>query len=189
MKLISLGPLAKNTLLTTAGIGMRTLLQIALFLSVTRTLGANGYGEFISVLAVVGWFMPLVGIGCNAIMMREAGKDSQLLPQLLGRSLVLIIATSFPLIALAIIAAYLILPPEISLVLILCISLSELFCFPLVETCSRAFQAKEKMLCMVLLSSSLIALRLGGFGGFFFQERMRHTFGDSTILEPVYSQR
>jgi len=185
MNIISLGPLAKNTLLTTAGIGIRTLLQIALFLSVTRTLGANGYGEFISVLAIMGWFMPLVGAGCNGIMVREVGKHGELLPQLFGRSLFIVIITSIPLIALAIVTAHWVLPQEQCLFLILSLSISELLCCPLVDTCSRAFQAKERMLGMTLIASGLIALRLISFVGFFFQLGMKSAFGVFSTLEPV----
>ena len=167
MKSFSFGPLAKNTLVTTAGIGLRTLLQIALFLGVARTLGADGYGKFISVLVITVWFMPLVGLGSISTMVREAGQHAEQFPQLYGRSLVLVTLSSIPMVILVVITAKLILPTESNIIIIISLSLSELFCVPLVETCSKAFQSQEKMMAMVMIASGLIAARLIGFIIFF----------------------
>lgn len=149
----------------TVGLGLRALLQGILFILVARMLGAQGYGEFVAVLAIVSLFTPFVGVGAAALLVRETARRPEVFAKEFGRGLLLIGATSLPLLALALSAAFLFLPAEISRELILMIALAEVLCMPIVDFAARAYQAFERMARMAAISAGLILLRLIGFGG------------------------
>ena len=50
---------------------MRALLQALLFIAVAHSLGPQGYGEFIAVVATMTIFTPLVGSGAAALLVRD----------------------------------------------------------------------------------------------------------------------
>lgn len=157
------GPLARNTVIILAGLGLRTLLQGILFILIARSLGAPGYGEFMAALALVTPFAPFAGLGVRALMVREVSRKPDVFSREFGRGLVLVSLTSFPLVSLVTLAGAWFLGPEVSPKVLLFVALAELIFVPLVELAACGFQAFERMARMALIFNGLIFFRLVAF--------------------------
>lgn len=157
------GALAKNTLFVTFGLYIRALLQLILFVGLARSLGVQGYGEFISVVAVMTILLPLVGFGTPIILVREVALDTNRFARQFGKSLVIIWSSAVPCLVVALVVADWFLPKEIARIIIFNVALAELLLGPVIELSGRAFQAIERLAYMMVIVSGLILLRLIAF--------------------------
>lgn len=158
------GALAKNTFLVTGGLSIRALLQFFLFVGLARFLGPRGYGEFVAVVAMMTFLVPLISFGTPTLLVREIALDKGRFSREFGKSLVIIGSIAAPSLVVALILTDWLLPKEIARATILNIALAELLLGPVLELSGRAFQALERLVHMMLIASGLILLRLIGFG-------------------------
>jgi O-antigen/teichoic acid export membrane protein len=158
------GALAKNTFFVTGGLSIRALLQFFLFVGLARFLGVRGYGEFVAVVAVITFLVPLVGFGTPILLVREVALDKNRFARQFGKSLVVIGGSAVPFLVVSLIVADWLLPKEIARIIILNIALAELFLGPVIELSGRAFQALERLVYMMVIATGLILFRLIGFG-------------------------
>lgn len=66
---------------------VRAVAQAAMVLLLTWTLGAEGYGQFVALLAIASFFTPLVGLGLPSVLLRDGARFPERLPELLSHSL------------------------------------------------------------------------------------------------------
>ena len=158
------GTLAKNTFLVTGGLSIRALLQFLLFIGLARSLGPRGYGEFVAVVAMMTFLVPLIGFGTPTLLVREMSLDKDRFSRQFGKSLVIIGSIAAPCLVVALIVTDWLLPKEVARVTILNIALAELLLGPVMELSGRAFQALERLVHMMVIASGLILFRLIGFG-------------------------
>lgn len=158
------GALAKNTIMVTGGLSIRALLQFILFVGLARYLGVRGYGEFVAVVAMMTFLVPLIGFGTPILLVREMALDKDRFSQQFGKSLAIIGSIAAPCLLVALIVTDWLLPEEIARMTILNIALAELLLGPVMELSGRAFQALERLVYMMVIAAGLILLRLIGFG-------------------------
>jgi hypothetical protein len=64
-------------------LALRTAAQPALFIMVARSMGADGYGALIAVMALAGVFS-FAGMGASAVLVRDGARQPERLPELTG---------------------------------------------------------------------------------------------------------
>lgn len=169
------GRLARNTFNTTAGLVLRSGFQALVFLIIARSLGVNGYGAFISVVALAGGLGSFTGLGANMLLVRDGARGKESFPNVWGRSIVTFIF-SIPLVTLLFTAiTYFFLPKAVNSLAVFLVGLSELIFVPLIDLCGRAYQAHERLFRASQLSVIMVAVRLAGACIFYFLSRERHT--------------
>ncbi len=157
------GVLAKNTFLVTGGLSIRAILQFFLFVGLARFLGVREYGKFIAVVAVMTFMVPLVGFGMPTFLVREVAIDKARFAGQFGKSLIVVCSCALPFIFIAFLVGNWLLPGEINRDIVLKVAVVELLFGPVQELSMRSFQAVEKFLYMMMVSSALIFLRLIAF--------------------------
>ncbi|APZ43970.1 oligosaccharide flippase family protein [Acidihalobacter ferrooxydans] len=139
------GKLAKGTLAMTAGLGLRTLGQAAVFLIVARVLGVEAYGAYSAVLAlamVLGWF---VGMGVSGVMLRDTARDAQVFEQAWGRTLAALWITAPPALLLYGALAWLLLPADIHWDVVMGFGVAEILFARVGHAAMQAYQGHERM--------------------------------------------
>lgn len=140
-----LGQLLKNTFAMTSGLLGRSLAQAGVFLVITHILGAETYGAFAAVLGLAGALGGLVGLGTQALLVRETARDKRDFPNAWGATL-LAIAISGPLILLCYLALTIVIfPDDIALRIALLIGLTEIACIPISLATISAYQGHDRM--------------------------------------------
>lgn len=156
------GKLGRNTLKMSLGLYLRTGLQIAIFILVARILGVSGYGAFAAVVAITMVFAPFSGLGHDALLVRDVSRDHGRFRECWGRSLVLVVASGLPLVAIVTLLASFILPSSISSWVVVAVALSDLVFVRILDMAARALQAFERMGRAVTIQIMLSALRFVG---------------------------
>ncbi len=152
----------RSTVVVLAGMGLRTVLQLGLFVAIARLLGVTQYGTFVAALAWVSVFTPLSGGGAITVLVRDASRAPDQLPAILARTLKITVSTSVLLIGLSVSTGSLVLPPVVQSSTILYLALAELLCAPVVEICARSYQSREAMLAYSACNVGLVASRVAG---------------------------
>lgn len=146
-----------------AWLAVRTLAQTALFVLVARTLGAEGYGSLITVMAVATLFAPLAGFGGQALLVRDGARNPEDVAMHLGDALRLWAASVLPLCVLAFVACRLLVPPALPAWAVAAIVLADLAGTSLLELLARTWQAVQRMAGFGAAMAGLIVLRLAVF--------------------------
>ncbi len=144
------------------GLYLRTGLQIAIFILIARTLGVTGYGAFAAVVALTMVFAPFAGLGHDGLLVRDVSRDYGRFRECWGRSLVMVMASGLPLVAIVTLLASFILPSSISLWVVTIVALSDLVFVRSLDMAARALQAFERMGQAVSVQIMLSAMRLVG---------------------------
>ena len=147
-------------------LSIRALAQTALFILVARTLGADGYGSLIAVMAVATFFTPLAGLGGQALLLRDGARDPQNLARHLGDALRLWAISVLPLCFLAFLACRLLIPTALPAYAVAAIVLADLAGSSLLELLARAWQALQRMGAFGAVMAGLILARLLTFLAF-----------------------
>ena len=160
--------LLHNTGWMFGGYGLRMAIQAVYFLLIARSLGAEQYGAFVAITALVAIMAPFTGFGAPNLLMKNVVRDRSLLVVYWGNGLLMssISGIGFLLIVLAI--ARFALPNAVAFATVLLIGLSDLVLVKVTELASMAFMAVETMSksaqLQVLVSASrlvgIVALRL-----------------------------
>jgi len=139
-----LGTLAKGTLAMTAGMGLRTLIQTAVFLVIARVLKVSDYGIYSALLALAGTFSNFVGMGMQTVMVREISRDPKIFPTVWGETLFAILL-SMPLLWIGYVAMAFAIVPSISIEIVMFVGLAELTFTPIVAAALSAYQGYERI--------------------------------------------
>lgn len=144
-------------------LALRTGAQMALFVLVARTLGAEGYGSLIAVMAIATLFAPLAGLGGQALLVREGARHPENLATHLGDALRLWAISVVPLSVAAFVACRLLVPPALPAHAVAAIVLADLAGASLLELLARTWQAVQRMGGYGAAMAGLIVLRLAAF--------------------------
>ena len=146
-----------------AWLAVRTLAQTVLFVLVARTLGADGYGSLIAVMAIATLFAPLAGLGGQALLVRDGARHPENLPTHLGDALRLWALSVVPLSLLAYLTCALLLPPTLPAYAVAAIVLADLASTSLLDLLARTWQALQRMAGFGAVMAGLIVARLAVF--------------------------
>jgi len=140
-----LGKLAKDTSILTLGMGLRAFSQGLVFIIIARSMGADGYGGFVSLIAISGTLSGLVGFGSHILLIRDTALDQQKFSQAWGHTLFSLGVSAPVIFIIYLIFTLNFLPNTISLMPIIFIGFADLVFFPLSNVCVSAYQGHERM--------------------------------------------
>ena len=129
----------------TAGLGLRTLGQAAVFLIVARVLGVEAYGAYAAVLALAMTFGGGAGFGASYIMMRDTARDGTVFTESWGRTLSALLFTAPPIFLAYVLLAWAVLPKQFAWSVVICVGVTEIVLSPLILTVMQAFQGHDRI--------------------------------------------
>ncbi len=141
---------------------LRAAAQAAMVVLLARALGVDGYGLFVTALAVSGFFSPIAGLGLGVLLLRDGACAPAGLPRQLGMTLALwwpaVLACS--LCAVTLLAWSL--PSRVPLAALAAFALAEIGTASFVEIAARVEQARHRMSAFGAIQAGLILARLAG---------------------------
>lgn len=143
-------------------LALRTAAQTALFVLVARSMGADGYGALIAVMALAGVFS-FAGMGASAVLVRDGARQPERLPELTGDLLRMWLVTTPVFSVLALATNLLLLGGTLPAAAMAAIVLAEVACATAVDAIGRIYQSQDRVARMGLISSGLILARLATF--------------------------
>lgn len=157
--------MARNTVWMFLGLSSRTLIQAGYFVVIARSLSADGYGAFVGVAALVGVGIPFASWGTGQILIQDVARDPARFRRCWGNALLMTLLSGLLLTGAAVAIGSLLLPPSISLPLVLSVALADLLFARLTDVASQAFWAFERLqrtaAIAVWLSVARLAAALG----------------------------
>lgn len=149
-----------NTISYSINFGLQLLLQLGFFILISRTLGANGYGVFVTITSVSVIAVILVGLGSEYLLVQRVAVEPQLFPVYFGHALTMTAAT-LPLIALpTIFLLYAIAGDSIALVPLAVIVLADLVFTRLSVLSAHAFMAFDKANLQLVINVLMVGSKL-----------------------------
>lgn len=143
---------------------IRAAAQASTVVLLARTLAAQSYGEFVAVIAVAGFAVPLVGLGLSNMVLRNVARDPQAAPWYLARALSVWAKTLLPVAAAAIGIALLLLPKGLPVAAMAAAICGELLASSLTELAGRYRQAQHRHHAYGAINAGLPLLRLLALG-------------------------
>lgn len=157
------GKLARDTLVLSAGLGLRAAAQVGVFLIIARLLESEGYGAFSAALALAGAWGCFVGLGGQVILIRDVARE----PSRFGRSFAVSLASLglslLPLGGLYLFSVHWLLP-ELPWLVVAGVGMGELVFLPLVLLIACAYQGFERMGRSARIQLIPVLARLAGAG-------------------------
>ena len=153
--------LAQNTLWMSIGHGCRLVVQFVYFIIIARALGPQGYGAFISVVALSAILSPFCGWGASHLLVRDVARDPDTFRHSWGNAVVRSLVYGSVLLGVILIASRYVLPGSISPLLVLLVGTSDLLFARILDTSSFAFLAFQRLGWTAKLQALLSICRLG----------------------------
>ena len=146
----------KNTFYAQASQLVRVVLQAVYFILIARALSPVGYGAYVSVLALVSFFVAFSSWGSGRLMIRDIALDADGSDVYWGGSLTTLLLIGWACVVLVCLIGMIVLPAEISLALIFYITVADCLFAAIVNINGYVFQALQKIqymgLCGIVLS-------------------------------------
>jgi O-antigen/teichoic acid export membrane protein len=139
------GSIATGTFAMTAGMGLRTIGQVGVFLLVARMLGVQAYGAYAAVLAIAGALGGFGGFGTHMLMQRDLARGRSAFARVWGRTLAIVALSTPILLGLYLLLAWAVLPARISWVVVLSIGIAEILFAPIVLGAINAYQGHDRI--------------------------------------------
>lgn len=139
---------------------LRAAAQAAMVVLLARLLGVEGYGLFVTAMAVSGFFSPLAGLGLGGLLLRDGAAHPHHLPQQLGMALALWWPAALVCSALATGLLVWSLPSPVPLACLGAFALAEVGTASLVELTVRIEQAHHRLGAFGAMQAGLIGTRL-----------------------------
>ena len=158
-------PLARNTLWSLGGSGMRLLIQAIYFIIIARCLGPGQYGAFIAATALTAVMSPFVGLGYGSLLIKNVSRDRRLFAEYWGNGLMMTLVSGSILTFLAMGVCRLVLPRSIPMQVIILLSVSDLIFMKLLDMAAWAFQSVERLSGNAQLNVLASLTRLIGIAG------------------------
>lgn len=133
--------LARNTLWMLVSQGIRLLLQSVYFVIIARALGPEEYGRFVGAAAIVAILSPFASFGSGNLLIKNVSRNQALFNEYWGNALFVTFVSGTLLTVLLMVVGRTVLPEAISPLLILLVSISDLFFLRILETAGQAFQS------------------------------------------------
>ncbi len=138
-------PLGRNTFWIFSGDVCRHCLRAAYFLIVARVMGAEQYGLFVGVAALIGIFVPFASFGSGSLLLKHVSRNNSTFDVYWGNSLFVILTSGSLLLVVGLILAHLLLPLRASTLLIVSVGLADLIFTKILDTSATSFQAFDKL--------------------------------------------
>lgn len=161
---ISRSTLARNSGWMFLGFGLRIVVQAGYFILIARALGAEQYGAFVGVAALVAIVAPFATLGTGNLLVKNVSRDPSLFAEYWGNALLMTFVSGIPLLGLILSISRFVLPASIPWSLILLISISDLLFFRICDVAAQAFQATDQLRYTAKLSLLPNVLRFIGAG-------------------------
>lgn len=161
-----MGPITKSTLRTSFVLGIRLLVQAGTLLLVARLLGASDYGLFAGIAALAVLIGTFSTFGTHLVLLGEVSKSPALCTQILSYAIPTTLIFSSILFLLYIgICSFLFYNLSPSLIVIICIGLTEIILLPLfllstIEELALGKTAKSQLLVIFPLALRTCAVGL-----------------------------
>ncbi len=139
------GKLAKDTIKMMLGLGGRTLIQISIFIIITRSLGIADYGAYTAVLALATALGGFCGCGTQLLIVRDVSRNPANFSKAWGLALIAIVISLPVLFSIYLLLAYFILPGDVSFSLVVLLGIAELFFAPVSWAAITAYQGHERI--------------------------------------------
>ncbi len=136
------GAYARDSLRIFGWLLLRTAAQAAIVLLLARWLGAEGYGAFVTALAVASFFTPLAGLGLGGVLLVRGARDPAGLAALEGKAIRLWGVSSSLCTVLATLAMFVGLPGRLPLWALAALAAAEVVAASWVELKARIAQAQ-----------------------------------------------
>ncbi len=133
--------LARNTLWMLLAQGLRIVLQAVYFVIIARALGAEQYGAFVGVTALVAILAPFASLGSGNLLIKNVSRNRVLFGEYWGNALFMIFTSGLVLIVLVLCIAPIFLPKTIPVLLIFLVAVTDLIFARLLDTAGQAFQS------------------------------------------------
>ena len=157
--------LARNAGWMLIGQGLRLIIQAGYFIIIARSLGAQQYGAFAAVTAMVAIFSPFVGLGYGNLIIKNVARNRELLAEYFGNGVATTLATGLAGVGIVIAICRLVLPGSIAIAVILMVAVSDLIFFRLLIIVASAFQAVERLDRTAQFNVLISAARFIGIAG------------------------
>ncbi|MEI2385401.1 hypothetical protein [Breoghania sp. JC706] len=137
-------PLVANTISYTINFGLQLVIQLGFFMLISRTLGAHGYGVFVSITSVSIIAALMIGLGSEYLLVQRVAVEPKSFPVYFGHALIMM-ALTFPLVGLpTLFFLHHLLGDAIALLPLVVISLSDLLFTRLVVLAAQSYMAFDK---------------------------------------------
>ncbi|MGJ7037387.1 O-antigen/teichoic acid export membrane protein [Shinella sp. BE166] len=151
--------LARNTIVYTFNFGMQLVIQFGYFMLLSRYLGPSDYGVFVTLAAINGIGVLLIGLGSDHVMIQRVAVDPGNFPRYLGHS-VAMSALTMPVVAIfAIAVSHYLVSAHIALSSLLAFVAAHLVFGRLVAVCASAFMAFDRAKLQMLVNVGMAVLR------------------------------
>ncbi|GAW65287.1 polysaccharide biosynthesis protein [Geoanaerobacter pelophilus] len=137
--------LSRDTLWMLMGHGAQLPIRAVYFVLIARWLGAEGYGAFIGVTALVSVLAPFASMGSGNILIKHVARDRSEFSRYWGRTLLLTWFSGIVLTLATVVLAHFILPRSIPLMLVITVSIADLLFLSILNVCAQAFQGFERL--------------------------------------------
>ena len=137
--------LSRDTLWMLLGHGAQLPIRAVYFILIARSLGAEGYGAFIGVTALVAVLAPFASMGSGNILIKNVARDSSLFARYWGRTIVLTCASGMMLSMLTTVLSIFILPPSIPFLLVVSVAIADLIFLSILNVSAQAFQGFQRL--------------------------------------------
>jgi len=151
--------LARNTIVYTFNFGMQLVIQFGYFMLLSRYLGPSDYGVFVTLSAINGIGVLLIGLGSDHVMIQRVAVDPGNFPRFLGHS-VAMSALTMPVVAIfAIAISHYLVSAHIALSSLLAFVAAHLVFGRMVAVCASAFMAFDRAKLQMLVNVGMAVLR------------------------------
>jgi O-antigen/teichoic acid export membrane protein len=145
---------------------VRAAAQAAAVVLVSRLLGAHGYGQFVSVVAVASLLAPLAGLGLAGAVLRDGARAPESHAALFRDALRVWRWSTLASAATAIALAYLLLPAGLPWLVTPAVIAIEVASISLTELVARAAQAQQRLGAFGAISAGLPLTRLAAVAAY-----------------------
>lgn len=152
--------LARNAGWMLLGQGLKLVIQALFFMVIARSLGAENYGAFVGVVALVGILFPFGTLGSGYLLVKNVARDPQQFKKNWGMALWTTLLSSSILFGLVVLISRLLLPTAIPVRLVMLVAAADLFGTNIAGICGQAFLAFERMHWTASINVLLSATRL-----------------------------
>jgi O-antigen/teichoic acid export membrane protein len=141
---------------------LRAAAQAAMVLVLARFLGAEGYGTFVALLAIMTFYVPLASLGLGGVLLRDGAREPEALAGRLGMAIALWWPATLAFSMIAVLTTRWVLPYTIPLTALVFFALAEIAATSFVELAARVEQSQHRLHDFGGLLAGLAVVRLTG---------------------------
>lgn len=157
---VAIGRLGQNAILSTAGLGVRALIQAGYLLVLSHWMGAKGYGLFAGSVSAAVLAAPLSGWGATYVLTRMVATDRDQSRSVWATTILLVLFTGGCLVVMLMLGSNFLLVDRVNLPSMLLLGLAELVALPLAQAATSLFLVLDRGLAAALSMCCVPVFRL-----------------------------